>query len=124
MKTVNINRNKWLRGFVGGKNSLLCNKDNQKCCLGHAITQITKYPNKKIKDQSEPSNIFNRQSFLTIYDKECHLALNNEFAEKAISINDQIPLTAKERESKLKKLFRENGIKLKFYGKTTFHLND
>jgi hypothetical protein len=117
LRRVRINRAKWIRG---GKNGLgdsvettLCDREDQRCCLGFAMNQISRIPYIRLQNQFAPECVVGRGSFLT--NLRGH---NNIFAMDAIMVNDDHNLSDADRESKLVKLFRQQGIILTFYGKT------
>lgn len=126
MKTIRINRAKWLRGSVGSSyNSLWCSERQAGCCLGHAIHQTTKCSWKDLDKIDNPRKYYSRESFLTKGygygygfgdGPTFHVNgfKNNEFALAAMDLNDSI-VDSTVREELLIKLFAENNIKLEFY---------
>ena len=124
MKTIRINRAKWLRGNIDNKfisNDLWCPKREAGCCLGHAIHQTAKCAWKDLARKSAPRMYYDKPSFLTNF---CHDGStyfshdgldNNEFAYKAMRINDALNISDALREKRLIKLFAEYNIKLEFY---------
>ena len=117
LRRVRINREKWIRGGETGLGKLaqtaLCDTNGQRCCLGFAMNQISRIPFSRLISEPCPEYVVTRKSFLT--DKH---GCNNLFTMDAIAINDYGNIPDHERESKLIKLFRKNGIILTFYGKT------
>jgi hypothetical protein len=124
MKTIRINRAKWLRGKTSQKNYLWCSKRQAGCCLGHAIHQTTKCSWKDLDKIDNPRTYYSRESFLT--EPTFHVNLteptfhvngfkNNDFALAAMDINDDIRVDSTVREELLIKLFAESNIKLEFY---------
>lgn len=115
MRKVTIDRTKWLRGKASEPhvcNVLWSENCNAGCCLGHAIHQITKLPLLSLANFDVPSQIFSSKSFLTF--KENGKAHQNEFADKAININDSTIIPDEDRERLLIHLFKQNKIKLTF----------
>ena len=115
MKTIRINRAKWLRGKTSQKNYLWCSKRQAGCCLGHAIHQTTKCSWKDLDKIDNPRTYYSRESFLTEPTFHVNGFKNNEFALAAMDLNDDIRVDSTVREELLIKLFAENNIKLEFY---------
>ena len=115
MKTIRINRAKWLRGKNSQKNYLWCSKRQAGCCLGHAIHQTTKCSWKDLDKIDNPSAYYSRESFLTEPTFHVNGFKSNEFALAAMDLNDDIRVDSTVREELLIKLFAENNIKLEFY---------
>jgi hypothetical protein len=117
MKTIRINRAKWLRGKTSPyqKNYLWCSKRQAGCCLGHAIHQTTKCSWKDLEKIDNPRTYYSRESFLTEPTFHVNGFKNNEFALAAMDLNDDIRVDSTVREELLIKLFAENNIKLEFY---------
>lgn len=112
MKTIRIDRDKWLRGKGVFRNLLWCPKREAGCCLGHAIHQTAKCAWKDLARKPAPRMYYDKPSFLTHF---CHDGLeHNEFAEEAMVINDA-DISEASREKRLIKLFAKNNIKLEFY---------
>lgn len=114
MKTIRINRAKWLRGKTSQKNYLWCSKRQAGCCLGHAIHQTTKCSWKDLDKIDNPRTYYSRESFLTESIFDVNGLKNNQFALAAMDLNDTI-VDSTVREELLIKLFAENNIKLEFY---------
>ena len=114
MKTIRINRAKWLRGSVGGNNNYLwCSERQAGCCLGHAIHQTAKCSWNDLRNKPTPPFYYSKPSFLTKF--EPYGFTSNHFADEAMSINDANDISEEQREKLLTALFAENNIKLKFY---------
>lgn len=119
MKTIRINRKKWLRGagvdldgaFV--PNYLWCPDRQAGCCLGHAIHQTAKCSWKDLAGKSIPESYYRKNSFLT--DLRTDGTANNWFADDAMSINDAADISEEKREKRLIEIFAENHIELEFY---------
>ncbi len=120
MKTIRINRGKWMNGREGEffETSLWNAELNAGCCLGHAIHQVKKCSWNQLNDCGTPESVYHSNSFLTQMDDGwLETAVDNKFAQEAMKINDDHKLSDKEREQKLIKLFKKNGFKLQFTGK-------
>ena len=124
MKTVRINRKKWLRGSKDPQGNeassyLWNNECNAGCCLGHVIHQTNKVPYNNLHQLSSPEDFFHGASILTNYDSEYYgdesVVTNNLFTQKAMMFNDDKYCDQLTRETKLIELFAENNIKLEFY---------
>lgn len=125
MRTVKINRKYWLNGNTTDA-STMCNELNQRCCLGFAANQIHRIPLQDMYESCgatpasvmEECNITPKLNLLAYRQREENFNMYREsaFSDKAMEINDDTNLTNRERERKLTKLFRENGINLEFYG--------
>jgi hypothetical protein len=114
MKTIRINRAKWLRGSVGSSyNSLWCSERQAGCCLGHAIHQTAKCSWNDLRDLTTPPLYYSKPSFLTKLGPDGFTS--NDFADEAMNINDTNAISEEQREKRLIKLFAENNIKLEFY---------
>lgn len=119
MKTIRINRAKWLRGngfnHDGGfkANYLWCPDRKAGCCLGHAIHQTAKCAWKDLSRMTMPTMHYIKPSFLTEFGPD-GLA-SNALAIEAMNINDANDISEEQREKRLIKLFAKNNIKLEFY---------
>jgi hypothetical protein len=122
MKTIRINRKKWHRGQPVG--SFLWDSVNCKgCILGHVIHQTQKCSWSELDAKTTPKQYFRGKSLLTREKtKEYHdfygtleKSENNSLASKAMQINDDTCILDEVRESHLISVFKDYGIKLKFY---------
>jgi hypothetical protein len=114
MKTIRINRAKWLRGSNKEKvNYLWCSQRQAGCCLGHAIHQTAKCAWKDLRGLTTPLFYYSKPSFLTEIGPDGFTS--NDLAEQAMSINDSNDISEEQREKRLIELFAENNIKLEFY---------
>jgi len=116
MKTIRINRAKWLRGNGDDQFSmtyLWCPDRKVGCCLGHAIHQTTKCSWKDLARKWLPTMYYDKPSFLTQSVNDSLVC--NAFADKAMKINDKHDISEASREKRLIKLFAEYNIKLEFY---------
>lgn len=120
-----IDCSKWRCGLEGkyakglGGTSLQ-NEEGFMCCLGQVALQID--PDAEIKNKSEPDEcVFfedNDNILIKIYkDPEIYIQ-NTKLSILAMNINDNPTYTTKQRKTKLKKLFHQNGHTLIFDGKT------
>ena len=125
MKTIRINRNKWVRG---GKvqdepfNTYLYYREEPSgkegaCCLGHFIHQVDKCSWSELYLKVSPAGYFTRKSYLTTTYGVYYNTDNNNFADRAMRINDNVTMNEEIREKHLKDLFKEHGFNLEFYTK-------
>jgi len=114
MKTLIINRNKWRRGYVKTGRTELLNNCGFMCCLGFHSLQFTKAEKEDIKDRSLPSDISCNigRTILLVKQK-----IDSAFSDEAANINDNRIISEKQREYKLKKLFKSKNYHIKFTGK-------
>jgi len=113
MKTIRINRAKWLRGRVEKMTYLWCPDRKAGCCLGHAIHQTAKCAWKDLNRKTMPSMHYSKPSFLTEFGPDG--LISNALAIEAMHINDAYDISEALREERLTELFAENNIKLEFY---------
>lgn len=126
MKFV-INRKKWLRG-MGLDQSLLHDPYSHKeCCIGQVCRQLG-VPLKCIRDVTQICAIdtFKKKKLFSNLSEKLKpiltkkksilkdMLIEEEFINKAYIINDDEIICDKERERKLKQLFRNNGHILTF----------
>ena len=114
-KKVKVSRKKWLRG---GTDSYLVNSDGCMCCLGFAANQISRITKEDMNMAVTPEEVYQKESFLT--EPRSTNAWggksirDNRFAHRAMIINDNPTISDKMRESRLKRLFKSNGVELTF----------
>ena len=124
-RKVRIKRSKWLRGQRWGKHyplsgacTMMCDQDGNMCCLGFAANQISGVTKNRMLETFAPSDVYRGKSFLTkldtrfTYTSRC--VDNNQFAKRAMKINDNANYRETTREKKLITLFAKNGIELEF----------
>lgn len=107
MATYYVSRKKWARGGKNGASNLL-NRQGCRCCLGH-VGQQRRITNENLRavllprpEQGNwPKWLVDGESF-------------SEAAAKAANINDDISITEKQREQKLRAIFRANGDRIVF----------
>lgn len=110
MKTIRINRKKWVRGNID--DSYLWNPEIQQgCCLGHLIHQKARCSWNKLSRKSMPENYYHEDTYNDLVRGGC----DSVFSQAAMSINDEVYEDEGVRESELIKLFKKNGYKLEFY---------
>ncbi len=111
--TLTIDRKTWLRGEGTSASFLLRKSDGKKCCLG--FYSLRKGFNKKfIEDKKSLPQLPNpEKNFPDFCVKGLEIPINSDFAGELMGINDGI-LEESERESKITKLFKEIGVKVKF----------
>jgi len=102
-----IKRKTWARG---GNTiaTMLCNKDNMKCCLGFYMKQVDKVPFKKLHHIT-PSGVKS-----SLKSKLIEGGFNSGFADDAMTINDDLSIPETQREKELTKLFLKNDTILEF----------
>ena len=121
-KTFTIKRSKWLRGNRNGEGaparSQLCDGDGHKCCLGHIMNQCG-FTYSELIGKGTPATT--EMDIHKVLDKADKLAykLNgglhpSMLTSAAININDDADMAWNTREAKLRKLFADNGITIKF----------
>lgn len=121
IKELKIDRAKWTgvdRDIPGWRDdNALVTKDGRMCCLGFlgAACGIT---DKTMRDKGMPDDLGGRNN--SKWPKAFRPSENEEYHTgpmwRAASLNDKPEMPLKEKERKLKLLFKENGIKLTFHG--------
>jgi hypothetical protein len=128
MKKVTIQRSKWQRGGLVGLGNLFPSeydthlwgrKTESGCCLGHCLHQAHRVTYKSMRGIGDPGSLAEKNSKQNPLSR---LSLdgwgnryqNNDFAEKAVRINDDPLISDKMREYKLRRLFKSNGYQLEF----------
>jgi len=131
-----VDRSKWRSGG-DGKNKIgigataLLNPSGFMCCLGQTCNQLGVKKVDLVK-LGEPSEIDSDKYkkfpdiFVDIeedysYDDEYPIELsfsNSKLSEDAMEINDDEDISQKEREKRLRNLFKEHGHKIKFIGES------
>jgi hypothetical protein len=118
LKTLVIDRKKWYRG-KGPASSALLTESKKMCCLGF-LGRAEGLKPKDIRGITTPSDSDLPKELLTPSFKklvEYHhsdLPFDNELCKKLTKLNDKEDISDKERESKLRPLFRKLKYKLKF----------
>lgn len=121
MKKLTIERSKWLSPAPEDSNTAMYNSKKM-CCLGHLAHKVYGVPKSVLRNTSSPESVANKTKLL---DDSVLLSpdeIGNSFFRKhhtffsdyAMRINDDRNLSRKERETKLKRLFAEQDIKLTF----------
>lgn len=116
VKSLVIKRSEWLRGF---DSRLLEVDSGKKCCLGfYAIA--CGYSEKEISDYGSPSNLLEIDNVPNLFPEwlvpSRENRLNSSPAANLININDMNNdvLGDKERESIIKEIFSNHGVKVTF----------
>jgi hypothetical protein len=114
LRKLIIDRRRWTRG-TGGEGAALYNTDNGgMCCLGFAARQL----GKRIKVEEIQDSQLPRSLMQDVLDRlpvfMQHVSLMDDFAD----LNDRRDLDSKEREEKLKIMFREQGVSVRFVGRS------
>jgi len=120
-KKIIINRSKWRTGDHGenatGKGmTQLINKQGYKCCLGFIAQQAG--PRQALTDKCEPNGCQRPIVGLTCID-EYNDFDNSELANDAMSVNDDEDTTPRQKEKKLRTLFKDSPYQLVFEGEYT-----
>ena len=111
MKTLVIERARWLRGEGSGPSKLLRKEDGKMCCLGFMFLSCGFTP-EQIEGHTNPYE-------MTRYSEVPSWLLmdsgsDSTLAVKLMTINDDLSLPETAREERIKKLFAEGGIKAVF----------
>jgi hypothetical protein len=112
MKEFTIDRSRWLRGDVFDTPSQMRDRQGRMCCLGFyaescgAKAMTGKACPSDLKDLPEEA------SWLVV--KHDYRSVQDVFTEA----NDASCESEKNREKKIKQLFAERGVKVKFVGRT------
>lgn len=120
MEKLIIDRTKWRTGSCGetatGKgDTALLNKEGFMCCLGFECLRRG-FTEDEISGQPEPETMifddrFEKDRFGDMVNDSGH---NKSWVDQAISINDDILTTLKEKEEKIQKIFAGQGIEVEF----------
>jgi hypothetical protein len=141
IKSFTIDRSRWVRGDIGGE-SLLLNRQNNMCCLGHyskacgisesdlkgeggpTDTVGDKFLNKNQLGKAWLANFLQKDTeiidwrsklFKILKDEDNEFwADNTKIAENLMDINDNLYIGEKEREEEIKEEFAKIGVKVKF----------
>lgn len=115
--TLEIDRSRWLCGTTSGPNkgSSMYDRERKMCCLGF-LAKAQGVPVKHLQCQATPRAVSNHMDRENIPGQMVD-GYSTEFAGVAMSINDNALLKTQYRETRLKALFKDEGIKLKFVGK-------
>jgi hypothetical protein len=105
---VIIKRLQWLRGEGGVNSYLYRGKDAKMCCLGFCARK-RKFSIANLYNRKSPGELIKNITGLT--EKNCE---ETTFCKNAITINDNIRISDKSREAKLKKLAPKMGFNFEF----------
>ncbi len=114
MKTVKeftIKRSKWLRG--DDLNSCLLKKNGHKCCLGF-YGQALGVSNAAMRDVGSPCESDGYKEKAPEWMLHLGNKLDSTITEKLMRINDEYCLPQAQREKDIAKIFKEQGVKVKF----------
>lgn len=111
MKQFTINRKKWLRGEGSEYSSLLRTEDGKMCCLGF-LGLACGGTKKQIESCDSPAGTYGPKWPSALLHPDT--GLDSTTCEELMKVNDNEDLTDTERESRLKKIFKEIGIKVVF----------
>lgn len=127
-----IDRSKWRTGgnydevndtknLTGRGHTELCNTQGYYCCLGFIGKKFRK--NKPMVGCMEPDDCEFDIPELIVYDNSDFYGKsrkNSDLTKNAIEINDDCTTTVKQKETKLKTLFKNSCYKLEFVGEPTY----
>lgn len=121
MQTLVIDRSKWRNGSQDEEKygeTMLLGQDGMKCCLGFEAMRCG-LTERQIRGKQSPSDVApsNRKKIPHLVD-EYSFYNQSCFSINAIEINDEADISKKDREARLKELFAEQNIKLKFVGRS------
>lgn len=98
----------------------LLDKHGNMCCLGFACKQLAGLSDADILDACGPASVgphaIRKLQYLRRNSAGGVKAVATKLTSEAMNINDHHELTREEREDKLIKIFRKNGVELKFTG--------
>jgi len=104
-----VDRNTWDRGR--GTSFLLNPNTEKMCCLGF-YARACRLKNKEIEFHGSPWMLYKKwKTFLINDDWD-----NSKVCKKLMKVNDDECMSADRREKQLKKIFKANGVKVKFKG--------
>lgn len=112
MKTLTIDRKRWLCGEGSENSELYRPKDRKMCCLGFFARQICGAKVEDIKGKDGPGDTTFEWPEWLLQDR-----ITTDKCYRLMETNDVEILTTKERESKVKKMFAKKDIKTVFVGK-------
>ncbi len=117
-KEFTIDRSKWLRGEVfPGVNSVLCDRDGRKCCLGFYLESCGVSPG-ALTDEPCPEDVAHdipEEAEWLVYGKYGDDPKDSVFAEALISANDEVSdYTEEEREQLITGVFADRGVTVHF----------
>lgn len=118
MRTIRINRAKWLNGSNSPNDSFLWDSVRQQgCCLGHVIHQTQRCPWNAMDKNASPEDFLQKSDIIgLVKSTNCGTVMNSNFSMTAMEINDDTEITNERREEDLTVLFLEHKIRLQFYG--------
>lgn len=120
-----VDRSKWKNRNHGPGNTNLLNPFGFRCCLGFCQSQLG-IPDRHLFEVGTPAGIswkansldedsYDADNIFTVKDRKSELSLT-ELSTRAISLNDSLSHTDKDRETLLKKAFLEAGHEIEFIG--------
>lgn len=122
-----IDRARWSNGGtpeVGTQ--LYSGSDRKMCCLGFAARQLAGAKIKDIKELSFPKDTSGLNWPQSLAPVEYRLqgsavseTMDTDLVKKLVKANDEVCVSQRDRESAIRKLMAEGGIKVKFVGKYT-----
>lgn len=117
MTEFTINRENWATGSNGYKyNNHLLNDDGSMCCLGFFCNRVARVPKEELINVFSPEGLndifFKKDSIKKLLNDE----YNNNTCDSLMAENDSTTVSDKDRETRVSKLFKEIGYKVKFVG--------
>lgn len=119
VKEFTIKTSKWLHG-IGNKSMLLDPYNNKMCCLGFA-SRACGLSGKSIEEVAEPGEleledqkIINGALPFLLSNNFDNNLVNSRVSKKLMSINDNPDTTISFKKKEIKKIFKENGVKVNF----------
>jgi len=118
MKKIRINRAKWRTGKYSDNKTgigptLLINSDGYKCCLGFIAQQVSHCKVNDLHSCGMPYELTFVVKHLSVRSNSG--LVNTDLAKEAVLINDNQETTPKQKEQKLKRLFKDV-YELEFFG--------
>ena len=112
VKEFTVKRKNWYRG-KGSDESCLITADNKKCCLGFYALSCGLKKSDILKVRTPGEVDLSDKKWITFL---LEVGTDSVECDEAMEINDDQNISDKKREKLLKKLFKNQGIKIKFKG--------
>jgi len=113
VKTLVIDRSRWLRGEGADKSFLHRPEDGKQCCLGFYLRSC-RVPLRELRGAAIPSDLETVPSQAAWLD-DGHG--RSEECQRLMTVNDAYDLPDAEREEKIRKTFAEHKVKVRFVGR-------
>lgn len=113
MKTLVIDRRRWLRGEGGGDSALYRTRDGKMCCVGFYCRMVKRLPIAVIRDSRWTyDGILPDDHWLNTDDSPDTID-----AERLATVNDARGLDDPSRERQIAAIFAKHGVRAKFAGR-------